>query len=1343
MSDRQVRQLTPTLQEEDSLKLFSSFMDHSNVVLLGDPGAGKSHLFRYFSEARKDTLFSARSFLNQDAGAIPSSSVIFIDALDEKRAGRGDDDTIDAIVRKLCVIRPNKVRIACRAADWLGQVDLAAFQTYFGSAGGATVVRLEALTESERLMVLKDQGYTAPETFLAEARRRGLEDLLANPQNLIMLATAVNHGNWPRTRGELFLTSVRVLLAEHNVIHAQRGLGNFTGDELFDSAGALCAVRLISDIAGIALSAADATEDCPNYRTIGMVDLDKAQAALERRVFIAGPLVNTVDYTHRTIAEFMAASWLATRIRAGLPLGRVQALLGVDGHPASELRGLHAWLASLLPEHAPTLIDADPFGVLSYGDAASLSPSTREHLMSALARLAETDPWFRGDSWSTPTIAALSTPDMVNVFRSILLDPSSAFTLRSIVLDALAEGVPLPELETTLLTLLLDTGKPYIERECSLKALLKIGSHGKQAILSVYSEFKISSDDVRLRAEMLSALYDDGLSVNGILTLLHDAMEMEDKLPLGSLYRLDEIVPDDDLYVILDCIDLSQIRLEEDLEKRNASEVLRVTDMLLSRYLMLNPEISGEQALAWLSRRLPNEAQGRISGTDHLKTAITSSPGVLVRVVDAWIRNLTVDENRWKNIHYLHKATLHLVDKALLIDRLVQALGQHDDEKDAFLYEAALSNVFHCGTEAISVFEALCRYADDADHLLQVRARCCVCDIPDWMMAEYDRKIAQTSSRSEAREKRIAEFEANRLEIRQGKHLSWLGWIGERYFAGFDAKDYKATPRDRLEAELGVENALTAFDGINALIGHGEITSLADVIRMHVDNKYCRWWFAVIAGLDERSIRGIAIDTLSPDYLRATIAIDCLHPTYRFEENTAHLLEHGWKEEVLRLHPQLAADAYLALARSDLEVDATYIHGLHQLVTLEPLTEFLAHAIKGLLHDFPAVQAQSLRQMLPSALAHIDRTAIIDLVMAGLAACETRENRQDTYLLWLAVGFLAAPDKFKKRILDLEVEHQGALVWELRSIGSLERNEQIRLGTFSLDQLEFVAGLTARHYPKAFLPNRGWVGSQNPWDASELVIRILAQLASDTSIGARDSLLRLARSTDILSYIDNVKHALAQQRSRRTDALYRQPNWRDAVKTLSNGSPTCTEDLHALTLSHLRDINLLISGGNTDAFKRFWNEDSYGRLKTPKNEESARDVLVDHLRTRLYPFGSSVEPEGHMVADKRTDIVVAMPGAKVVIELKRDFHADVWTAMNTQLDRLYTRDPDALGFGIYGVLWYGERRGRRIPIPPSLASAPRSVEEMQRLLESNIPSDKKAKIHVVVIDVSGELRISD
>lgn len=108
-----------------------------------------------------------------------------------------------------------------------------------------------------------------------------------------------------------------------------------------------------------------------------------------------------------------------------------------------------------------------------------------------------------------------------------------------------------------------------------------------------------------------------------------------------------------------------------------------------------------------------------------------------------------------------------------------------------------------------------------------------------------------------------------------------------------------------------------------------------------------------------------------------------------------------------------------------------------------------------------------------------------------------------------------------------------------------------------------------------------------------------------------------------------------------------------------------------------------------------------------------------------------------MVADKRADISVAMPARKILCELKRDYHAEVWTAIEGQLERFYAHDPDAKGFGIYCVFWFGDKRPYPIPAPPNGMGRPQSAAEMEQMLVNLMPHDMRQQLAVVVIDVSG------
>ena len=240
-------------------------------------------------------------------------------------------------------------------------------------------------------------------------------------------------------------------------------------------------------------------------------------------------------------------------------------------------------------------------------------------------------------------------------------------------------------------------------------------------------------------------------------------------------------------------------------------------------------------------------------------------------------------------------------------------------------------------------------------------------------------------------------------------------------------------------------------------------------------------------------------------------------------------------------------------------------------------------------------------------------------------------------------------------------------------------------------------------------------GDRNQSDASGFLRSLIDQIASHPTLEATELLTQLLAYPEMASYCDHLRHASATQRARRRDAEYVQPI-REANRSRLVPMFGNIADLQALLVDHLRDIKRQISSSNTDIYKQFWNEDRYGRIITPKPEESCRDVLVEMLRQRLRPLRIIVEPEGHMVANKRADISVALPGQKILVELKRDYHPEVGPPTENQFERFYAWDQEASGFAVYGVFWFGEKRGSSIPAPPNGLSRPVKAEEMEDVL---------------------------
>jgi hypothetical protein len=67
-------------------------------------------------------------------------------------------------------------------------------------------------------------------------------------------------------------------------------------------------------------------------------------------------------------------------------------------------------------------------------------------------------------------------------------------------------------------------------------------------------------------------------------------------------------------------------------------------------------------------------------------------------------------------------------------------------------------------------------------------------------------------------------------------------------------------------------------------------------------------------------------------------------------------------------------------------------------------------------------------------------------------------------------------------------------------------------------------------------------------------------------------------------------------------------------------------------------------------------------------------------------------------------------------------------------------DPEASGFGIYGVFWFGAKRRRPIPTPPNNLTQPETADEMENLLRTILPEEKRVKIADMVFDVNEPFR---
>ncbi|KAF0866558.1 hypothetical protein [Pseudomonas sp. LD120] len=332
----------------------------------------------------------------------------------------------------------------------------------------------------------------------------------------------------------------------------------------------------------------------------------------------------------------------------------------------------------------------------------------------------------------------------------------------------------------------------------------------------------------------------------------------------------------------------------------------------------------------------------------------------------------------------------------------------------------------------------------------------------------------------------------------------------------------------------------------------------------------------------------------------------------------------------------------------------------------------------------------------------------------------------------LTLGLLLSLEPFAPVLEACDTTTRNEVVWYLRDLTGLVRGFDGPMD-LSAEQVFCFCRLVADQYPATPLAF-DWFAPSNTGaeDADEFMAGLISYLATKTCDDSRRHLRTLQGHPRLASWHPYLNHALLLNDARRRDARHTRHGWEQVAQVLNNGVPGTIEQMQALVLDELQGIAGLLHN-NLDVHEFFWNEVK-GRISTPKWEESCRDVLLSLLRPRLEARHITAEPEAHMADEKRVDIAVQSGSIKLVIELKRSSHKDVWSAIQDQLIALYTPDPGARGHGIYGVFWHGPRA--KVRAGPG-GVVPQTAEQMLSLLEACVPEPQRPYIKLFVLDVSG------
>lgn len=1302
------------------------------LVILGEPGIGKSALTRHLADRLGAHWIPAGSFCRAaDPRAVVSGhdGPLIIDGLDEVTVqARGA--AIDQVLTGLSKLGNPPFVLACRAADW--QASSGRHKIEQDYRVSPHVAHLQPLRRAESLALFSTLAPQADaDAVFRQLDARGLDDFYGNPLTLELLARVVAAGGGlPAGKAALFRSACELLVTEVNRGHGEGALATTDVERLLDAAGAAFATLLLSSDVGVSTRPASRTP--PGFAGLpslsGLPDGELIPVVVGAALF-RSDAEGLFTPVHRVVAEYLGARWLARRIAAGLSLRRVFGALTVHGGVPTALRGLHAWLAYFSAAAEDRCIEMDPYGVLRYGDTDQIPAPQAAKLLRRLRRLVADDPLFRADDWEPHAAHGLIRPELEPELREVLRGPGRSYHLTTLILEGLRGAAFAKALTRDLHRLVGAEAATYTERRRALEVLHENGDLGVPRRLLRRLRRADTQDSRNLAIDLIARVRGEELSDREIAGayLQYEGLIGPSANPeadeashqtVGVGLQLAERLPPERAAGVLD-----EMARQGAAAFRTAYWEIRfgvadATHWLLEAVARAGARVEAARFARWL----PLLGEGQTFGRD-------TSDAMRAYVADpVWRR-----EVQWRLLTDPRLADRPWTALLQILPRVKLDLAV--TEADAAAHIARLARKRRLGAMETALWDGLMRLTYRRDGSTPALAEAAKASVarhpalaPAWAafnappVRDYQAEALEAQAQREAKVE--VEYEADRAEIRAhidtirtGQDWQRLYGPARVYLRQYTNRPRAERPPERVELWLGKDLGAAALEGLMAAVHHPDAPTAQTIIALGKEDKYHRLEPVLQAGVAERLRRGLGLADVPRETLEATLVAWWKDPHDRrhfVKQDVAAALE------AIVIPTDAQAETLMrAVLEPRLDAGAPRLPLLDRLAE-EPRWQALGARL-GLVYlgRYPEMSADLQERWLRLVMRGPHQPGRQALVADRFRAAATPEARR----FWTAAAIVSGDDALRAEIA-AAVTADPTILWSVRELA--EFREEV--GGLTDGQLSFVIEVFGPHWPAVEESDAEW-GRSSGWDASNFIVGCIRTLAGRPTAGAGAVLDHLV-AAGASGHQTELEHARAAQARLRRDAVYAPPSAAVVVQVLSSGLPTSIDDLRALTVDALEAFQKRILAAETDGWRMFWERDA------PLPEEICRDRLVELLNGRLPPE-IQLLPEALMPHRKRADTAVLLGQMGLPIEVKGQWHSEVWHAGDTQLDRLYAMHWRAEGRGIYLVLWFGDCRGKQLRRHPDRLRAPRSAAELQTMLTERLRADQRGRLDVVVLDLDG------
>jgi hypothetical protein len=1101
------------------------FNINANLVLLGEPGAGKSELLR-FAEKELDAQFYNASSLGAGLGFNDQTRLVIIDGVDEVTA-YGTDTPINKILAKLP--RATRFILSCRAADWQGAINTQIISQKWNKQPKAG--QIIPLTDEDIIAFItaNGEGQNGQE-FLAEAQRRDAVDLLRNPQNLLLFLKVVISEGWPDSRLELYKTASFKLVNEDNETHGSINRDRCADEELIQAAGFVFAQLLLSGKVGVRPDGQSNGEDPVVSELVSANHSNEViRSVLSTKLFRPTDQ-NLLEPCHRTVAEFLAAQWIAGALKDRLSVRRLQSILYGNNYtvPAA-LRGLHAWIGTLNSTVAETFIQRDPYGFFKYGDPGALNPQQLNIVYNSLKKLAEDDPYFRTEDWGVSFGRGIARQELRDEFLNIIRNHNLPL-LAELFIESIRGDKFSNDIRCDLRNIVIDSSSAYVVRRAAVNALSECDTEPDWRIVVEDLQKLGDSDSLRIAIDILK----DNVKLFSGTTLaqLFIAFASANNSRLTGLgYGLHQ--------------QLSITQLEESLDtlagaSLEAEEMRELNDWLYTflqeRFERRTPPLVSK-VCAWMQHSKsysPYRSNWDKFSGEYFDQNIEYRQALQAEALKSSINA----EDFWLKLFHLRDISsglwLREDDSILHLNNLLKHKSAYSDwdERWKHLVRWGKSSANYTG----KFLEVAIIQASQSDILSSHLAELEKPPERGYEKEDQERERQWEQDRQDKERNRHQSFQEQQNELVAGKPLNMLAAVAKAYL-GLIYPDI-TSPTDRVNEHVGDSMTDIALKGIAAAITRGDIPTAKQITESHA-NEQKKYFVEPILLAHCAIMLESGGDLIDLPINTARSALASCHWGVSYGDDFTSGLQERLEQIVFRIK-----DSKETFVRDTMEPylnsGTENISGLYRLATDEEFSDIAAPLAIEWIKKYTDLSSNVLRELLFAAIRHGSRDKIENLGPRDSVVKLTRKyvtnkswEDEERRHIWMGVAFLLDFDE-NRNTLEVYAKEDKNHLWTLRTFSHPERKICDGWPKLSAGQNYFLITNFGSVWPYADNPS-SWSGNQNPWDASQFIQRIISDLATNLSDEAEVALNRLI-GAEGLGYQNHIKHMYAQQTRSRVEA---------------------------------------------------------------------------------------------------------------------------------------------------------------------------------------------------------------